>query len=241
MPTLVLSPQYDQDSQALWRGAIELGWQVHRLSSWRLTAEDLEIKEPVLYIDGLFGPTIGEAFGKQLVEPPDDWLVRLDRKYRQRSITLMPVGKAKTLSTSIFVKPPNNKSHKAECVKNGSCLTQYTEDDYLVLVSDPVTWVDEYRCFAVDGKVVTASIYLRNGILQRKNDFKALDEELSEAIRFAQRVLDDTVTPNPIVIDVGTINRGSHEVWAVVEINAVWGSGIYGCDPKEVLKALERC
>ena len=240
MPTLVLSPQYDADSQALWRGAVELGWNVQRLASWRPTIEELSIKDPVLYIDGLFGPTIGEAFGKQLIEPPDDWLPKLDYKYRQRSVSLMPVREAKKALLPIFVKPPNNKSHKAECVKNGSHLTQYTEDDYLVLVADPVTWVTEYRCFAVDGKVVTTSIYLRKGELQRKNDFQATKEELAEATKFAQCVLDETVTPNPIVIDVGTIDRGNHEVWAVVELNAAWGSGIYGCDPKEVLKALER-
>lgn len=26
--------------------------------------------------------------------------------------------------------------------------------------------------------------------------------------------------------------------WAVVEQNAAWGSGIYGCDPEEVLEVL---
>lgn len=35
-----------------------------------------------------------------------------------------------------------------------------------------------------------------------------------------------------VVLDIGTISgRG----WAVVEANAAWGSGIYGCDPMEVL------
>lgn len=28
--------------------------------------------------------------------------------------------------------------------------------------------------------------------------------------------------------------------WAVVEANAAWGAGLYGCDPEEVLKVLAR-
>ena len=41
--------------------------------------------------------------------------------------------------------------------------------------------------------------------------------------------------PRAVVLDVGVIaGRG----WAVVEQNAAWGSGIYGCDPREVLEVL---
>ena len=41
--------------------------------------------------------------------------------------------------------------------------------------------------------------------------------------------------PRATVIDVGTIaGRG----WAVVEQNAAWGSGLYGCDPEQVLEVL---
>lgn len=41
--------------------------------------------------------------------------------------------------------------------------------------------------------------------------------------------------PRAAVIDVGVIaGRG----WAVVEQNAAWGSGIYGCDPQQVLEVL---
>jgi hypothetical protein len=37
------------------------------------------------------------------------------------------------------------------------------------------------------------------------------------------------------VLDVGIItNRG----WAVIEQNAAWGSGIYGCDPVQVLEVI---
>jgi hypothetical protein len=38
-------------------------------------------------------------------------------------------------------------------------------------------------------------------------------------------------------MDVGVIQ---HRGWAVVELNAAWGAGIYGCDPDEVLEVV-RC
>lgn len=47
------------------------------------------------------------------------------------------------------------------------------------------------------------------------------------------------IVPAPlgVVLDVGVIEgRG----WAVVEANAAWGSGIYGCDPAAILPVLAR-
>lgn len=239
MPTLILSPQYNIDNQLLWKAAIELGWATHRLSSWRVAEADKLIVDPVIYIDGLFVSYIAEAFNKNLSEPSDDWLSNLDIKYSKRLIQLMSIGEARKIDHPIFVKPPNEKSIKAQVFVSGAHLTEYREHDVVfnVLVSEPVKWIKEFRCFAVDGKVATTSIYLRNGELQRQHDFYASEQELIEAKDFAQSVLDNTITPNPIVIDVGVIEDKG---WAVVEINAAWGSGIYGCDPKQVLRVLER-
>jgi hypothetical protein len=47
----------------------------------------------------------------------------------------------------------------------------------------------------------------------------------------------DVALPPAVVLDVGLIaGRG----WAVVEPNAAWGSGVYGCDPAAVLPVLRR-
>jgi len=56
---------------------------------------------------------------------------------------------------------------------------------------------------------------------------------------FAQRVLQikSVQFPPAFVLDVGYIKD---QGWAVVEANAAWGSGIYGCDPSMVLKVLKR-
>lgn len=43
--------------------------------------------------------------------------------------------------------------------------------------------------------------------------------------------------PEAVVVDVGMIRD---RAWAVIECNAAWGSGIYGCDPVEVFRVLQR-
>ena len=58
-------------------------------------------------------------------------------------------------------------------------------------------------------------------------------------LTFAAAVAADESIPLPpaVALDVGVIpGRG----WAVVEPNAAWGSGIYGCDPAQVLRVVRR-
>lgn len=82
MPTLILSPRYTADAQALWRAAIQLGWSVERLVGWQIPAPLQEVTEPVLYLEGLLAPMIASALGLQLPMPSEDWLPQLPEKYR---------------------------------------------------------------------------------------------------------------------------------------------------------------
>ena len=98
-------------------------------------------------------------------------------------------------------------------------------------------WEKEFRCFVLDREPRALSIYLRGRELQRKSGFVAADAELAEAECFIRIVLADerVEVPRATVLDVGIISgRG----WAVVEQNAAWGSGLYGCDPQPVLEVL---
>lgn len=47
MPTLILTPRYTDNSQVLWRTAIDLGREVERLARWDMPAHLLEVAEPV--------------------------------------------------------------------------------------------------------------------------------------------------------------------------------------------------
>jgi hypothetical protein len=106
-----------------------------------------------------------------------------------------------------------------------------------VLVSEIVSWEKEFRCFVLDRKVVTFSIYLRDGELQKESGFVSDESEDQELHTFTRRLLEDVRIdfPRAFVLDVGVIrDRG----WAVVELNAAWGSGLYGCEEERVLDVI---
>jgi hypothetical protein len=236
MPTLILTPRFTEDSQALWRAAGELGWRVERLPSWRVPEELIGVDEPVLYMEALFGPTLAERFGLRLIEPAADWLPRLPDEYRRRQVDLLTLEVARRLKEPAFIKPPNDKSFPARVYSPSEPLPD-GEDPMPVLVSEIVSREVEYRGFVLDRRLRTISVYLRGGELQRDLGFAAPSEERQAAEAFLDEVLADprVELSRAAVVDVGVIKgRG----WAVVERNAAWGSGIYGCDPRQVLEVI---
>jgi ATP-grasp domain, R2K clade family 2 len=237
MPTLVFTPRYTEDSQALWKAAGALGWKTERLTSWRVPEHLKGLAGPVLYGEALFGPALAEQLGIVLTNPPEDWLVELPMEYKHRKIRLSTLGEARTLVEPAFVKPPNDKSFPAG-VYTGSLLPSEYEDNMTVLVSEVVKWEKEFRCFVLDREVKTYSLYSRYGELQREQGFSSTPEEDQGVEEFMSKLLADrrVSLPRATVIDVGTIEgRG----WACVEQNAAWGSGIYGCNASAVLEVLE--
>ena len=237
MPTLILTPRYTDDAQALWKAAAGLGWQVERLTSWRVPAALQGLAQPVLYGEALFGPTLAAGLGLDLLSPAEDWLVRLPFAYRKRAIALTTLGQARQLASPAFVKPPNDKSFPA-AVYHGAELPAEYEDDMPVLVSEVVTWEKEFRCFILDRSLRTYSVYSRNGELQRDAGFHSTPDEDAQMQDFMARLLADPAVdlPAATVVDVGVIAGLG---WACVEQNAAWGAGIYGCDPAQVLAVLQ--
>ncbi len=236
MPTLILTPRYTEDAQSLWRAAIEKGWQVERLTNWRITDELITATEPVLYLEALMAPTISEQFGLRLLEPAVDWLPKLAEKYRQRSIFITTLGAARQLTYAAFIKPPNDKSFPAKVYQPGELLPDYS-DDTEVLIAEIVEWEKEFRCFILDRNLQTFSVYLRHGKLQRDADFAHSPAEELEVRSLISIILADAEIelPKATVIDIGIIQGKG---WAIVEQNSAWGAGLYGCDPGAVLEVL---
>lgn len=236
MPTLILTPRFTEDAQALWRAAGQLGWGVERLVSWRVPEDLRAVPEPVLYLEALFGPKLAEQFRLRLLEPNVNWLPQLPEEFRKRQVSLMPLRAARRLAKPAFIKPPNDKSFPAR-LYSGAELPDGYDEDSPVLVAEVVRWEVEFRCFVLDRQPRAISVYLRSGEFQRESGFAASPSELAEAESVARAVCQDSRIdlPRATVLDVGVIaGRG----WAVVEQNAAWGSGIYGCDPVAVLEVL---
>lgn len=237
MPTLFFTPRYTEDSQALWKAAGSLGWAVERLTNWRVPVHLRQLPDPVLYGEALFGPMLAEQLGLQLLNPPEDWLVKLPTPYKLRDISLTTLGHAKQSTTAAFVKPPNDKSFPAG-VYTGPELPSEYPDEMHVLVSEVVTWEKEFRCFILDRELRTYSLYSRYSELQREAAFASTPEEDEQVNAFLFKLLADSQVdlPKATVVDVGFIQGKG---WACVEQNAAWGAGIYGCSPSAVLEVLQ--
>ncbi|MGC3959660.1 MAG: ATP-grasp domain-containing protein [Verrucomicrobiota bacterium] len=239
MPTLLLSARQTDDAQSLWRACITLKWDVVRVHGWRVPA--IASKDVAVYGEPLFAHHVAQALDLQLQEPPLDWLPRLAPNWRGRHVRLTTLAAARNFSSSAFIKPADDKCFDAKVYSSGAELPAagLLPEDLAVLVQEIVEWTIEYRCFILNRNVVTLSPYWRNGRLAKSDDgmWPAADEELNAAKDFCQRLLaDDSVEiPKAVVIDVGVIaNHG----WAVVESNAAFSSGMYGCDAEKVLPLL---
>ena len=241
MPTLLLSARQTEDAQLLWRACIALQWEVVRVHGWRVPA--IEISDLAVYGEPLFAHHVAQTLGLNLQEPPLDWVPKLSGNWRGRDVRLTTLGEARGITTRAFIKPADEKCFDAKIYSNGSELPAPgpLPEDLPVLVQEVVEWKIEFRCFVLDRKVVTLSPYWRAGQLAKAQNgmWSATQEELKAAHEFCERVLFDNsvVVPEAVVVDVGIIaNHG----WAVIESNAAFASGIYGCDAEKVLPMLLR-
>jgi len=241
MPTLLLSARQSDDAQLLWRACIALNWKVVRVHDWHVPTMDTN--DLAVYGEPLFARHVAQSLGLELQEPPVDWLSKLSPKWRVRDVRLMTLAEARRVTTKAFMKPADEKCLYAKVYSNGTELPGPgpLPEDLPVLVQGVVEWKTEFRCFVLNRKVVALSPYWREGELAKADDgsWPASEKELETTTEFCESVLADktVLVPEAVVIDVGIIDK---QGWAVVETNAAFSSGIYGCSPEKVLSVLQR-
>jgi hypothetical protein len=241
MPTLLLSARQTDDARLLWRACIALGWEIVRVHGWRVPS--IGAKKGAVYGEPLFAHHVAQTLGLKLQEPPVDWLPKLPSKWRGRDVRLLTLADARKLSTRAFIKPADEKCFDAKIYSSGSELPAVgpLPEDLPVLVQEVVEWKIEFRCFVSNRKVVTLSPYWRDGRLAKAENgtWPVTQMELNAAQEFCEVALADASieVPEIAVVDVGIINNHG---WAVVESNAAYASGMYGCDPEKVLPLLLR-
>lgn len=241
MPTLLLSARHTDDSQILWRACVAANWDVQRVHGWKVPSG--LPNDVAVYGEPLLAKHVAQTLNLQLIEPPLDWLPRLPKNWRGREARLTTLREARGLNERAFIKPAEEKCFDARVYESGTELPApgTLPEELPVLVQEIVKWIVEYRCFVLDRAVATASAYWRNGALAKSEDgtWVERESELQDAVQFCQRFLSDPAVsvPDAVVVDVGIIENNG---WAVVECNAAWASGIYGCDPIEVLRVLRR-
>ncbi len=240
---LVTSPRITPDAAALMQAARDMGQQAIQLPTFRPTPA-LEGVSIAVYGEPLFAMILTASLDHVVLAPSADWLTSLPERYTRRKLLSTTMGAARGYDQPRFVKTLDNlKGFDARVYESGRALPSrdFYPDDYAVLVSEPVHWAVEYRCFVLERELVALSVYLRDGLLAKSASGEWLRDagEEAEAEAFCTMLLRDSAVPIPpaCVIDVGVIaGRG----WAVIEANPAYGSGIYGCDPRAVLTVVNR-
>lgn len=232
---------------ALQFAARELGWEVLSApSGWRLDEE--LTKSGVIgvpYGSQTFCEVIAQQMGWKLKQNSFDWLAKVHPYYLKRKVDFMTLGEAKKITERKFIKPADDKCFDAKIYEPGEFKPhELIQDDYPVLVSDPVEFDLEYRTFVDGERVKTWSNYIMyEHIADPKYwnmvplDAEMYPHDLVDGFLFDSSVHDWGVTTVPSVIDVGRIKGKG---WAIIETNQAWASGLYGCDPLQALKVMEK-
>lgn len=199
--------------------------------------DEMQFDSPVLYGDPLFCDIVAVQLGVRLLEPPHDFLQRLDKRFLKREITLTTLARArKELTKPTFVKSATDKSITTRVYSSGADLPDrnVAPDHLPVLLSEPVRWLQEWRLFVRWDHILAYSLYFREGVLDIARTWEEQADMLQYAVPLVEEIAE--LLPDGVVLDIGIIDGSG---WAVVEANPVWGGGIYGCEPQYVLHALK--
>ncbi|MEM0913695.1 MAG: ATP-grasp domain-containing protein [Planctomycetota bacterium] len=158
-----------------------------------------------------------------------------------RSVRYATRGQIEPIDQPAFIKPadPLAKTFDAGVYHDLRDLARGRPipDDTPVLISDPVEWSSEFRCFILDGQIAAWSPYLSFGrTAWRPGQTGVMPRPLGEFVAELGVALSGDLPP-AYVVDVGLLDG---DQWAVVEFNPVWCSGILGADPDNVLTVIER-
>jgi len=232
---IVLSPNFSEDSLIINEASIQTKYVTKRYGSWNVPEADRQ-NVIAVYGEDLFTTVVADQCKFTLVKPALDWLAHIPEQYTLRTIDYDYFHNIQTVQHK-FIKAVDFKFFPAGVYESVSQIQGYTTIDpnIEVFVSDVVDWTIEVRCFVKKRNLQTWSTYMYN---RKINIGAQLSQEEEKAMySFIHHFLEDTEIsiPEAIVIDIGYIhNKG----WAIIEANPVWSSGVYTCDPIQVIDTI---
>lgn len=221
--TLLVPDKPDEERDALADVWERVGGRVMRLARfWDPPA--LDPRAVRVYGSDAFCLVLQQKLGLELCSPPDELMFAVPPRHLRRGVWRRVLRDAADLAYPVFCKPAVPKLFPARVYADAAELVAEChglDGETVLLVSEPVTFAAEARCFALDGAVLDCAIY--------EGDGEAADA--AGAAAEAADVLRDVAAPRAVVVDVGFIpGRG----WALVEFNAAWGAGLNGCRAERV-------
>lgn len=213
--TLVIPDKPDPERDALADVWERLGGSVLRLARfWDPPALDRRVVR--VYGSDSFCQVLQQKLRLELCSPSDELIFTVPPHHLRRAVGRRKLGEAVDVSYPAFCKSVAPKLFTARVYADAAELAaecRGLDDQTVMLVSEPVTFAAEARCFVLDGAVLDCAIF--EG-----------DEDRTAAARSAADLLHDVHVPRSVVVDMGLIpGRG----WALVEFNAAWGAGLNGC------------
>jgi hypothetical protein len=240
---LLLDNRHTPDTSDMWRTAIRLGWATQRTNQ-------LQVKSHIEGYDYIryYGNTLHWAQIKDQL-PIKDQSLNLSLHlpelfpYTKRKIETMTFGELKQpVEKDCFIKPAHEKWFEARVYRKGHTVWGEPRPEDPIYISEIVSFVDEVRCFVLNGEILTASYYRINSIPwdQTKEhaenvnfDHKLKDSPLPQMAREIVKLIPNC--PKGVVLDFGLLPNGE---WAFVEPNECWASGLYYTDYSKALEVV---
>lgn len=231
---LLIHQQYRPDDQVIWRVAIRNGWKTYRVSKERQYDVDAPTGDIIRYYGNMLDEPKMLSYGIRPKRIPDGYLEKIPECLTRRKIYHTTFGELDDiLKEDLFVKCTNIKWFPAQVYKKGETIIGCTKNTDTIYVQEPVKFTQEYRCFCLDGKILTASQYkaqgIDNGNIDNNDWFHGRLSTFVETIHYMN------ILPNAVVMDFGFIEgRGL----AFIEANEAWAAGLYDSNPEEAFKVI---
>lgn len=229
---LILPPNHTEDDSAIWRAAITSGMSPLRCQRPEDHAAEIPEGADVFYYGNtLHYDRVLEAGVKLRARPLNPMWVNRDYGVLGRGVRAMSRAEFQRLPEhQFFVKCVHTKWFKPQICTPSTLNPGSSKPEDILHVQEVVKFLDEVRCWVVDGRIKTWSYYRKNerpwryggGSSDPHYDWAMLVAKVAHAL------------PRATVIDVGLVG----DRWFVIEANEPWASGIYDCDPDECLKVI---
>lgn len=230
-PLLLLHFRADVNTNDIWRAAIQSGWSTDRIHDHD-AGERAKDRDVVRYYGNtLHASRIEDQLPFRFL--PLDLTILTKTPFSKRRISLIRLDAFTMVHEPTFIKPAQEKWFPARVYQPGEMPAPDggTLPSDLIYIQDPVTFINEVRCFVLDGKVQTASYYrVSKEYCPVGIDETGWTQEIDDmAAQLAPSY------PRGVVLDFGYTDRGE---WSFIEPNEAWASGIYGCDPVKCLDVI---
>lgn len=235
---LLLHNRHTPDDSDIWRVAIKRGWSTARTNKLQVK-EHMEGFDLIRYYGNTLHATmIEDQLPFQFLEINPKHLTTLSETKRIIRLNWWrDVKEGITVPGRCFFKPVSEKWFEARVYEKDEVITAHgIINGDAFYASNPVNFIDEVRCFVLNGHVLTSSLYRIN-----KVNYQEVNPESFE-INFDQKIKDTPIQeyvtsifqkvdlPAGLVMDFGLMDNGE---WSLIEFNEAWASGLYYCDPEK--------